>query len=99
MIEQLENPNTEGPCEHCPFAGRVPAPVPLSTREKEVLRTWLFADTKTQAAGQLFITMGTVNTHISRIRTKYAEAGRSASTKSALLARALQDGIVFLIEL
>jgi hypothetical protein len=43
--------------------------------------------------------MGTVNTHLGRTRTKYAAVGRTATTKSALLARALQDGIIDLDEL
>ena len=42
--------------------------------------------------------MGTLNTHLQRIRLKYAAAGRDASTKASLLARALQDGLTTLDE-
>ena len=34
-----------------------------------------------------------------RVRAKYAAAGRTASTKSALLARAIEDGIIGLSDL
>lgn len=47
----------------------------LSAREKEVLLTWLAADSKTEAARRLFISVGTLNTHLQRIRLKYATAG------------------------
>ena len=52
-----------------------------------------------QVARQLYLSLGTVNTHLTRIRQKYEEAGREAPTKAALCARALQDGIVTLHEL
>lgn len=71
----------------------------LSRREVEVLRVWLLCDTKADVAQQLFIAPGTVNTHLSRIRDKYAAAGREASTKAALLVRALQDGLITIDEL
>ncbi|WAC55274.1 LuxR C-terminal-related transcriptional regulator [Gordonia sp. SL306] len=71
----------------------------LTTREIEVLRTWLMLDSKTAVAQALFISLGTVNTHLTRIRAKYSEAGRTASTKAALVARAVQDGLISLDEL
>lgn len=70
----------------------------LTAREIEVLRSWVKHDSKSNAATELFITTATVNTHVNRIRVKYAESGRPASTKAALLARALQDGYVDLEE-
>ena len=33
-----------------------------------------------------------MNTHLTRVRAKYAQAGRPATTKAALVIRALQDG-------
>lgn len=66
----------------------------LSGREVEVLLAWLRADSKPEVCGLLFISLGTVNTHLSRIREKYAAVGRPAPTKAALVARALQDGLV-----
>ncbi|PYE19499.1 DNA-binding CsgD family transcriptional regulator [Williamsia limnetica] len=71
----------------------------LSAREIEVLRTWFTCDSKSEAARKLFITPATVNTHITRIRDKYDAVGRSGATKSALLARALQDGLISVDEL
>ncbi|WP_280394981.1 LuxR C-terminal-related transcriptional regulator [Nocardia brasiliensis] len=66
----------------------------LSSRETQVLLAWLHADSKNVVAAQLFIALGTVNTHLSRIRDKYAAAGRPAPTKASLVARALQDGLI-----
>lgn len=71
----------------------------LSDREIEVLRTWFICESKEAAGRQLYISAATVNTHIARIRDKYAAAGRSAATKSSLLARALQDGYIRVEEL
>lgn len=64
----------------------------LSVREVEVLTTWLRLGSKHAAADALFISPATVGTHVMRIRLKYAAVGRAAPTKSALFARALQDG-------
>ena len=71
----------------------------LSAREVEVLLTWIRNDHKSAVSQQLFIAPGTVNTHLTRIRTKYHRAGRPASTKASLLARAIQDGLIGLDEL
>ncbi len=70
---------------------RIPA---LSPREIEVLTTWLRLDSKEEVGRQLYVAMGTINTHLLRIRAKYEMVGRPAPTKSALLARALQDGFL-----
>ena len=64
----------------------------LSAREIQVLMTWLRLGSKDAAARELFISPATVSTHIVRIRTKYSAVGRPATTKSALFARAVQDG-------
>ncbi|MEU6562942.1 LuxR C-terminal-related transcriptional regulator [Nocardia nova] len=72
---------------------------PLSAREVEVLLAWILSDTKAEVSRQLYISPGTVNTHIARIREKYSRAGRAAPTKAALLARALQDGHIGLDEI
>ncbi len=76
----------------------LPRPV-LTPREAEVLRTWLLVDSKPAVGQELFISLGTVNTHLTRIRAKYAEIGRPAPTKAALVARAVQDGLISLDEL
>ncbi|GAC68842.1 response regulator transcription factor [Gordonia soli] len=79
-------------------ASELPKPA-LTAREVEVLRTWLMLDSKPAVAEDLYISLGTVNTHLTRIRAKYIEVGRPASTKAALVARAVQDGLVSLDEL
>lgn len=71
----------------------------LSPREVEVLLSWLRCDSKNSVATRLFLSIGTVNTHLARIRTKYSEVGRPAPTKAALVARAVQDGLISLDEL
>ncbi|TSD45201.1 LuxR family transcriptional regulator [Rhodococcus sp. KBS0724] len=71
----------------------------LSNREIEVLRHWLKSDSKPVVSAELLISIGTINTHLTRIRGKYTAVGRRAPTKMSLLARALQDGIISLDEL
>jgi DNA-binding NarL/FixJ family response regulator len=66
----------------------------LGPREKEVLRAWLRTESKDQVARQLSVSTTTVNTHLQRVRAKYAAVGRPAATKAALVARAIQDGII-----
>jgi DNA-binding NarL/FixJ family response regulator len=71
----------------------------LSQREIAVLKAWFDCDSKVGAAARLHIALGTINTHLVRIRDKYAKVGRPAPTKAALVARALQDGFVTLDDL
>ncbi|CAM3692840.1 helix-turn-helix transcriptional regulator [Smaragdicoccus niigatensis] len=71
----------------------------LSPREREVLRVWLQSGSKSSAAKTLFMTTGTVSTHLTRVRLKYKRVSRNASSKEALLAQALRDGIVTLDEI
>lgn len=71
----------------------------LSERERQVLVAWLRTSSKDDVSQELHITPATVRTHLQRIRIKYAGVGRPAPTKSALLARAVEDGIVGLSEL
>jgi DNA-binding CsgD family transcriptional regulator len=71
----------------------------LSAREIEVLLAWIRCDSKPAVAASLFLSLGTVNTHMTRIRAKYAAVGRAAPTKASLVARALQDGLIDITEL
>ena len=70
----------------------------LSVREIEVLLAWLRSDSKSEVAETLGLRVCTVNTHLTRIRTKYSDVGRPAPTKAALFARAVQDGYTTLDE-
>lgn len=71
----------------------------LSGREKEVLIAWFQTESKEAVGKRLFIAPTTVRTHLQRARAKYAAVGRPAPTKSALLARAIEDGILSLSDL
>ncbi|MDI9896959.1 LuxR C-terminal-related transcriptional regulator [Rhodococcus sp. IEGM 1381] len=71
----------------------------LTAREIAVLGAWLRCDSKQEVCAVLHIALGTVNTHLSRIRAKYAGVGRAAPTKASLVVRALQDGLVALDDL
>ncbi|MFI7524006.1 LuxR C-terminal-related transcriptional regulator [Nocardia salmonicida] len=71
-----------------------PSKPALSPREREVLLAWFQTESKALVGHGLFITAGTVNTHLERTRMKYAQAGRPAPTKAALVAKAIQDGLV-----
>lgn len=74
---------------------RPSAPRPdLAPREREVLIAWLLTDNKNLVARQLHVSPATVRTHLQRIRAKYADVGRPARTKAALVARAVQDGLI-----
>jgi DNA-binding CsgD family transcriptional regulator len=66
----------------------------LAPRETEVLLAWIHCDNKDEVARQLDISTTTVRTHLQRVRDKYAAVGRPASTKAALVARAIQDGLI-----
>ncbi|WP_433514870.1 response regulator [Nonomuraea sp. CA-143628] len=71
----------------------------LSQRETEVLRAWFVSSSKELVAAKLNITVKTVDTYIARVRVKYANVGRAARTKSELVGRALDDGLITLAEL
>ncbi|MFI7531638.1 response regulator transcription factor [Nocardia salmonicida] len=78
---------------------RYAEPPKLSPRETEVLRQWMLTESKAEVAKALYLSVATLNTHLARIRDKYDAVGRSASNKAALLARALQDGLILIDEL
>lgn len=71
----------------------------LTTRELDVLVSWFSSESKEMVASKLNLSVSTVNTYINRVRIKYANAGREAPTKAALVARAIQDGLVDIDEL
>ncbi len=66
----------------------------LAAREKEVLIAWFQTDSKQLVAERLFVSASTVRTHLQRARAKYAQVGRPAATKAALVARVIQDGVI-----
>lgn len=71
----------------------------LAPREVEVLVAWFHTESKEAVARQLHIAPTTVRTHLQRVRAKYAAVGRPAKTKAALVARAIQDGLIHIDDL
>ncbi|MBK1783275.1 DNA-binding response regulator [Prauserella cavernicola] len=66
----------------------------LSVREEEVLVEWFQCESRDLVAQRLDISAKTVTTYLDRVRLKYANVGRPARSKAALMARAIQDGLV-----
>ncbi|GAB3874116.1 hypothetical protein GCM10029964_015550 [Kibdelosporangium lantanae] len=66
----------------------------LTPRQVDVLLEWFHCESKEMVAQKLNLTVSTVNGYLDRVRVKYANVGREAPTKAALVARAIQDGIV-----
>ncbi len=73
---------------------RRPAAPQLSVKEREALRLWFQGMPKASVARRMNITEHTVKQYIDRARVKYARAGRQAPTTFALLARAIEDGLI-----
>ncbi|GLZ30371.1 hypothetical protein Lesp02_25600 [Lentzea sp. NBRC 105346] len=71
----------------------------LTPREVDVLVSWFACESKEMVARKLGLSVRTVNSYIDRARIRYANAGRPAPTKAALVARAVQDGLVRLEDL
>jgi two-component system nitrate/nitrite response regulator NarL len=66
----------------------------LSDKEREALLLWFQSMSKASVARRMKISEHTVKQYVDRARIKYARAGRPAATKAALLARAIEDGLV-----
>lgn len=66
----------------------------LSPREREVLSLYASGFALKQVANELNIKLATAKEHIDRVRSKYSVVGRPASTKTELLVRAIEDGIL-----
>jgi DNA-binding NarL/FixJ family response regulator len=71
----------------------------LTPREVDVLVNWFACESKEMVGRKLGLSVRTVSSYIDRVRIRYANVGRPASTKAALVARAIQDGLVRLDEL
>ena len=63
---------------------RAASPARLTRREIEVLRLLTMGLTSAQIAGQLVISLATVNTHVGSIYTKLGVTSRSAATRYAV---------------
>ena len=66
----------------------------LSAQERQALLLWFQGMSKASVGRRMAITENTVRQYIDRARMKYSATGRPAPTKDALLARAIEDGLV-----
>lgn len=66
----------------------------LSNREQEVLSLYASGETAASVAQRTGLSRETVADYVSRIRRKYAEAGRPAHSRIDLYKRAIEDGIL-----
>jgi DNA-binding NarL/FixJ family response regulator len=71
----------------------------LTPGEIAALRAWFASASKKLAAEMLGIKPTTIDTYIERVRDKYTGVGRDAPTKSDLVTRALEDGLITLSDL
>jgi two-component system response regulator DevR len=66
----------------------------LSPREREILSLYASGETAYSVAQRTDLSPETIADYISRIRKKYANAGRPAQSRVDLYRRAVEDGIV-----
>ncbi|WP_430868136.1 response regulator transcription factor [Demequina aurantiaca] len=66
----------------------------LSAREQEILSLYASGETATSVASIAQLSRDTVADYVSRIRRKYANVGRPATTRIDLYKRALEDGLL-----
>jgi two-component system nitrate/nitrite response regulator NarL len=76
------------------LADQGPARPALSQQERQALLLWFQGMSKASVGLRMSITENTVRQYISRARAKYAATGRTAPSKDALLARAIEDGVI-----
>lgn len=66
----------------------------LSAQEQRALRLWFQLPKKHNVAREMGISVDTVDQYISRARIKYAAVGRPVPNKAAMVARAIEDGLI-----
>jgi two-component system, NarL family, nitrate/nitrite response regulator NarL len=76
------------------LADQRPARPALSQQEQQALLLWFQGMSKSSVGRRMSISENTVRQYISRARAKYAATGRPAPSKDALLARAIEDGVI-----
>jgi len=76
------------------LADERPARPTLSDQERQALLLWFQGMSKASVGRRMSISENTVRQYISRARAKYAASGRLAPSKDALLARAIEDGVI-----
>lgn len=78
---------------------RSPVAPQLSQQERTSLLWWFQSMSKASVARRMGVSVHTVDMYIKRARVKYAQVGRPAPTKTDMLARALEDGLITPAEL
>ncbi len=68
------------------------AAAPLTAREREVLGLYAGGMGAREVGARLYVSENTVNDHLRRIRSVYAQLGRPAGTKVELYQRGIEDG-------
>jgi DNA-binding NarL/FixJ family response regulator len=76
------------------LADQGPARPALSDQERQALLLWFQGMSKESVGRRMSISENTVRQYITRARAKYAATGRPAPSKDALLARAIEDGVI-----
>ena len=76
------------------LADQRPGRPALSQQELQALLLWFQGMSKASVGRRMSISENTVRQYISRARAKYAATGRTAPSKDALLARAIEDGVI-----
>jgi DNA-binding NarL/FixJ family response regulator len=76
------------------LADQRPTRPALSDQEQQALLLWFQGMSKASVGRRMSISENTVRQYISRARAKYAATGRIAPSKDALLARAIEDGVI-----
>ena len=76
------------------LADQSPARPALSQQEQQALLLWFQGMSKASVGRRMSISENTVRQYINRARAKYAATGRTAPSKDALLARAIEDGVI-----
>jgi two-component system nitrate/nitrite response regulator NarL len=76
------------------LADQRPARPALSQQEQQALLLWFQGMSKASVGRRMSISENTVRQYINRARAKYAATGRAAPSKDALLARAIEDGVI-----
>jgi two-component system, NarL family, nitrate/nitrite response regulator NarL len=76
------------------LADQHPARPALSQQERQALLLWFQGMSKASVGRRMSISENTVRQYITRARAKYAATGRTAPSKDALLARAIEDGVI-----
>ncbi len=84
MADKTPLPPTSTPATQETRATAIPADIPLTTREVEVLRLVAQGLTNNQIAQKLTISSHTVNTHVQAIYSKIGVTSRSEATRYAI---------------